>query len=56
MLHRKEEVRASSLTCPQRLAAILAGDESDPFSYLGIHRVEENGALVVVSFTLGRLP
>lgn len=42
-------VSVSSPSLCDRLSAILRGDESDPFSYLGMHR-DADGALVVRGF------
>jgi 1,4-alpha-glucan branching enzyme len=36
-----------------RISAILAGDDYNPFSFLGLHKDEESGALVVRAFLPG---
>lgn len=43
-------IRASARSRPKRLAAVLAGDESDPFSYLGMHKDAGSGELLVRAF------
>ena len=43
-------IRATARSRSERLAAVLAGDESDPFSYLGMHKDAGSGELLVRAF------
>lgn len=44
------QLHPSPLLHPERLAALLAGDEGDPFSYLGMHKDAGSGRLVLRAF------
>lgn len=45
--------KAAQFCDSQRVSAILAGDERDPFSYLGMHKDVRSGNLVVRAFLPG---
>lgn len=50
MRRASQPSRTSPLLQAGRISALLAGDESDPFSYLGMHRDAGSGKLVVRTF------